>query len=409
MTPADAFLQEILEHPEDDVPRLVFADWLMGQDDPVLAARGEFIRLQIERHRLPDDDPRREQPSAREQELALRVRELPRPKGYRRKKPPTQRYIEAWAEGLPAYCRDFSRGFVESVYLHTDILDVFHADAEEILRRAPVFELSLGAVRADALLAWFRSAPPYLPRISSLHFACARDNATDEVVQALSDCPTLTGLRTLLLGFCEVGDDGLRALAAAPRLASLRSLSLCAVYGDEGVSTRLTAAGVAALAASPHLAGLTALDLSRNDVGDEGARALAASPRLTGLRDLLLFDAALTDAGVAALAASPALGRLERLLLGGENDVGDAGLEALAASPHLAALVDLTVGGQGCSRGGRERRQSFGDAGARALARSPRLKALRRLTVGDNDNVTEAGWQALRERFGDGLRRESGW
>ena len=41
MTHDDAFLQAILESPDDDTPRLVYADWLdeHGQSD-----RAEFIR-----------------------------------------------------------------------------------------------------------------------------------------------------------------------------------------------------------------------------------------------------------------------------------------------------------------------------------------------------------------------------
>ena len=42
-TEAEAFLQRIRAFPDDDAPRLVFADWLDEQGDP----RGEFIRVQI--------------------------------------------------------------------------------------------------------------------------------------------------------------------------------------------------------------------------------------------------------------------------------------------------------------------------------------------------------------------------
>ena len=42
--PAPGFLADICRHPEDDVPRLIYADWL---DDHGQAARGAFIRQQI--------------------------------------------------------------------------------------------------------------------------------------------------------------------------------------------------------------------------------------------------------------------------------------------------------------------------------------------------------------------------
>lgn len=40
---SDVLLQEVLEHPEDDLPRLVFADWLAENGELV---RAEFIQLQ---------------------------------------------------------------------------------------------------------------------------------------------------------------------------------------------------------------------------------------------------------------------------------------------------------------------------------------------------------------------------
>jgi uncharacterized protein (TIGR02996 family) len=61
----DSFLRTIRERPEDDGPRLVYADWLEEQGDP----RGEFIRIQCELARLPPWDPRR--PALEEREADL--------------------------------------------------------------------------------------------------------------------------------------------------------------------------------------------------------------------------------------------------------------------------------------------------------------------------------------------------
>ena len=54
MTHNDAFLQDILANPEDDTPRLIYADWLEERGDP----RGEFIRVQCRLARMPADDRR---------------------------------------------------------------------------------------------------------------------------------------------------------------------------------------------------------------------------------------------------------------------------------------------------------------------------------------------------------------
>jgi uncharacterized protein (TIGR02996 family) len=66
MASHEGFRREIVEHPDDDTPRLVYADWLDDQGD---ADRAEFIRLQIHLARQPRNDPRREGWKTREREL----------------------------------------------------------------------------------------------------------------------------------------------------------------------------------------------------------------------------------------------------------------------------------------------------------------------------------------------------
>lgn len=44
MTDRDALLRSILEHPQEDLPRLVYADWL---DEAGEAERAEFLRCQV--------------------------------------------------------------------------------------------------------------------------------------------------------------------------------------------------------------------------------------------------------------------------------------------------------------------------------------------------------------------------
>jgi uncharacterized protein (TIGR02996 family) len=52
-----AFLRMIAATPDDDAPRLVYADVLDERGDPASAARAEFIRVQCERARLKPDSP----------------------------------------------------------------------------------------------------------------------------------------------------------------------------------------------------------------------------------------------------------------------------------------------------------------------------------------------------------------
>ena len=82
---AKGFLDDIVANIDDDTPRLVYADWLAenGQDE-----RAEFIRVQVERARLPAWDAAQVRLRLREQELLKQhgeewLAEMPAIKGAR--------------------------------------------------------------------------------------------------------------------------------------------------------------------------------------------------------------------------------------------------------------------------------------------------------------------------------------
>lgn len=52
MTERDAILRAICAAPDDDTPRLVFADWLVDTASPADPEWAEFIRVQINRHHV---------------------------------------------------------------------------------------------------------------------------------------------------------------------------------------------------------------------------------------------------------------------------------------------------------------------------------------------------------------------
>src|SRR5262245_193736 len=65
MTSADAFIRTILEQPDGDAPRLVYADWLEERGDPL----AELIRVQCSLARLEVGQPRWESLRNRERQL----------------------------------------------------------------------------------------------------------------------------------------------------------------------------------------------------------------------------------------------------------------------------------------------------------------------------------------------------
>src|SRR5436305_698754 len=138
-----ALLAAVLEAPDDDAPRLVYADWLDEHGDP---GRGEYIRDQVERTRLPEDGPRWKALKARGVELLGAHR-------------------EAWRKELPAwagsYC-DYERGFPAAARLTAR---EFLKKAAGLFRRAPIRRVEL-RVLVDSL-AGPLAASPLLEKVAT--------------------------------------------------------------------------------------------------------------------------------------------------------------------------------------------------------------------------------------------------
>src|SRR5690242_1539927 len=99
MNEREGFLAAIQEAPDDDTPRLVFADWLDERDDPL----GEFIRLQIEPEplRIPRADP------LEELERVRRLRKIPPGKNWSDDSWPLARKLDRESELLRAHRSDW--------------------------------------------------------------------------------------------------------------------------------------------------------------------------------------------------------------------------------------------------------------------------------------------------------------
>jgi poly(ADP-ribose) glycohydrolase ARH3 len=346
VTPDDAFLQAILESPDDDTPRLVYADWQEERGDP----RGEFIRVQVALARLPADDPRREELEARERQLF-------------------QEHGKRWAGPLRGLVRkwEFRRGFVEAV---TADARHFVRQADSLFRLAPVRQVTLR--RAGPVMDHVAGCP-HLARLRCIDF-CFSHLGLAELWTFLSS-PYLNGLRDLRLCGNHLGVAGVRALLASCLPAKLTRLELGA--------NRLDAEAAQLLATSAMLRGLTHLDMSNNPLGPEGVRALASSSHLEELTSL---DLGFTYAGPGvgeALGRSPYLGGLRELHLL-ESDLGDEGMAALVASRHLVRLATLWLDDNGITVDG-----------VRALARSPVLRGLEELGLSLNPGIGDAGAACL--------------
>jgi uncharacterized protein (TIGR02996 family) len=213
----EAFLQKIIDSPDDDAPRLVCADWLEEHGDP---DRAEFIRVQCRLARGDGDPSTLRQ---REQQLLL-ANEL--------------RWT-APMHGLVQRAR-FQRGFAERVTLTTD---AFLLHAATLFRLTPVRHVILTQVDTHHLPQL--AGLPHLGRVQTLEFR----TFTSRKIAVLLRSPYLGQLTGLILRYGGLEDADVAALAKAPTLARLTALDL---YG-----CAVGAAGIEAIAASLYLAGLT--------------------------------------------------------------------------------------------------------------------------------------------------------
>jgi uncharacterized protein (TIGR02996 family) len=275
MTDGYALLRAIEANPDEDTPRLAYADWLDENGQP---ERAEFIRLQCELARLPSR-PRPDGLVSREGKLF-------------------GEFHERWLRELPGqqFYPKFRRGFIDPV--HTGGFNVVR-HWETYAAVAPLHHLHLFKT---PLMTDKIAACPALRFVRWLNLAS--NVIRNAAIAALARSPHLVNVNRLEASQNHIGVAGCAALAGAD-LPALRRLDL----NFNPVKDR----GLTALLAAAWMPGLTSLCLSRCGLTDRGVIALAESPAVGGLRELWLGAMAATDAGVRALVDSPHLRRLERI------------------------------------------------------------------------------------------------
>ena len=418
-----ALLRAVIEHPDDDARRLVYADWLQQHGDP----QGELIAVQT----------RLAHATAGERgDLEARAKAL------------LDAHADEWTAQLGDGVKDvtFRRGlaYAARAPVRTNMLD--------LLDRAPIRDLGFTAgtgddddeddepaervdlareLAADPRLArvellatgvrWGEAAfttllaSPHLGNLRGLHvadpdcqvyaghaLAAARlpqleflalrgdwqGELGDAGVAALAHAQ-LPALRDLALLNLSCGEPAARALASSPTLTQLHGLDFG--WGSYNPN-RIGPGGAVALAESANFAQLRRLILDFNGIGDDGLAALASSPHLGAMQYLSLKSASITDAGLRAFTAGRAMPALELLELTFNRDITHAGVEALVDSPRLATLTSLWL-----------RQTSIGPDGARALARSPHAASLRSLNLLECKLGDEGARALLDSPYLDGL------
>jgi uncharacterized protein (TIGR02996 family) len=314
----ESFLADIRARPEDDAPRLIYADWLEEHDDSV---RAEFIRLQCELAQLGKRSPRRPALERR----VLKLLEANRSRW-------TEGAFHDWLQHQPGECPvTYPHKVCKAMAMAVEARLMLEAtkDEEEQKRlkaqqdrcgksleklrlcehqvRLPLFSSAVfergfinSAVVPELMLLDFTAAVRDLGVVR--HLTALSDELDPEVgdlltgrVIALFDNPRLrtlviqghveklstfemmaawpgaAELRSLEFGFIwdVPGDDVLRALASSPYFRKLTTLRLYLCNG-------FTEAGATALVESVNLPALKAVDLGEdeNDVPPGAVRIL---------------------------------------------------------------------------------------------------------------------------------------
>jgi uncharacterized protein (TIGR02996 family) len=331
MTDGYALLRAIEAAPDDDLPRLAYADWLEEHAaSDADRARAEFIRLQCAR----TGPAGASDPTPAETVLQ-------------------SKFEGVWVRQLPGHLfwPQFRRGFIDPVHtggfnlvrhweaiaavapLHHVRLFKTPLMTDEIaacpvLRHVRRLDLTSNVIRVAHTQVLMTS--PHLTNLRAVNFTSNHVGVGGCRALAAADLPAL---ETLVLDQNLIGDRGLTALLGAPWLPRLRKLSVdrCGLRGP----------GVANLARSPALAGLRVLDISGTHATQPETLAMLADGAFAGLEVLRLYDCQVTDEVVERLAASPVLANLRELDIAPRS--GERAVRGILDSPYLRKLERLRM------------------------------------------------------------------
>ncbi|MFT5527418.1 MAG: hypothetical protein ACI9HK_005400 [Pirellulaceae bacterium] len=363
-----SFLREIIKDPDNDDPRLIYADYLEETGDPL----GELIRIQCDLAKMTGDD--RNYAVLEKRQFAL-----------------LKKHKSRWLGAIAEMTRiaKIYRGFVRDIVLGARQFIAHHRTLFQLapIRNATVVKVSSKSfkefaeceslARLDSLklsdvpleTAEFRKLfeSPYLTRLKRFSVGVYGTNVG--IYHVIGKSRLAEEVCELELSGNAMQSEGMVALLQESRFRQLETLS-CDRNGIDNV-------GMVAIANTRCLTTLRTLHIGRSLIGPDGMAALANSANVTGLRTLTLNENYIQDSGLVDLFSSRNFGHLSSLGVA-RNHLTDDGFTKVATSNFGGRLRSLDAG-----------HNQLGSDSLAAIVGSS-LRGLERL-VWDGNRVTDVG------------------
>ncbi len=331
----EALLAGIIEAPEDDARRLIYADYLEENDDE---PRADYIRQSVELDRMEREFSPAYilyQTFSSGDNIALdQINWEPVEPSVQRFKTLRSNLDKAWGENGSAWVREAKldtlgvswlggkRGFPEWCSISGPVKVT--KCASDICSRTPLSSVTFSnKVSGHHLRAIVESG--LLDRIQTIRNF--REGAN--LLLYLLDTPA-----TKTLQYCnDLPNEELATLIDSPQFTSIRKLNLSDHTIDEETAERLIAA--------PHLKSVQELRFGENSITSEHLAEFARQD-WSNLQHLELNDCDLDDDDIKVLASCPTLTNLHTLYLD-DNEITGEGLGAILASKSLQNLRVLSI------------------------------------------------------------------
>jgi uncharacterized protein (TIGR02996 family) len=203
MSDEAALLRAICDHPDEDTPRLVFADWLTEQGGRVNSAWANAIRAQVwDAQGLPDH-PLKGRPLLFNSPYGLRL------------------FFERAGVEVLGW-EDWERGFPATAH---GTFDVLSAAWPKIAHRFPIRRIHLYDLSDSDLATFVRW--PGLHAVRELRVTGRwQIPVPPDALALLAESAALRGLEALDARYVEVNDRTVRALLDSPNLPNLKRARL---------------------------------------------------------------------------------------------------------------------------------------------------------------------------------------